>query len=101
MLPRLQEGYARVIAGYLRAALEATAETSRQSDGSLRTELIISRAMKLATGDGSLTTTQAADLIKRLLALCPPSLSSLLDDEILKQAHTISLDLRPRKQRSK
>jgi DNA-binding NtrC family response regulator len=87
-LEEVQREYARLTARMLRAALEAT---RRRTPASPEGELQIHPAVKLLTGDATLTASKAADLIKRLLA---PIENELAGD--LAEAHQIALRLRPR-----
>jgi len=100
-LNRLQEAYARLITRYLKATLDVTAEMARGKDGEFIKKIVMSRAIKLMTGDSELTTSQAADVVKRLFGICPELIDELLADPLLKEAHDISLSLRPRGQKSK
>lgn len=96
MLPDIQKANAQLLANFLKATLEATATTTKDSNGITKKEIFISRAMNLATGDSRLPTSRAADLIKRLLSRDPDSKESLPEDPILREALETSLRLRPK-----
>jgi len=89
-LPELQGAYSKMVASYLKAAL---VETMKKPDGTIQ----IQRAVKMITGDDSITGSQAADVVKRLLGMSPEILPELLKDPVLKEAHTKALKLRPTK----
>ena len=92
-LPRLQRAEGRLVAQVLKAALLATRKpTPDHPEG----ELLVSPAIKLITGKKDISTSSAADLIKRLLRVCPEIEDELLRDPILKASHDIALSLRPR-----
>jgi two-component system response regulator GlrR len=92
-LPLLQEVYARLLAQLLKAALQATLKpTLDNPDG----EVLIHPAIKLITGDRTITASKAADVIKRILNICPEIEESLMADPLLKEAYETSLRLRPR-----
>jgi len=84
-----QDVFARFIARYLKAALDATRKP-------LAGNLQIHPAAKVLTGTPDLTASKAADLIKRLLK----PLESL-DDQVLNEAYEIALRLRPRRGKQK
>jgi DNA-binding NtrC family response regulator len=87
-LDELQSLQSHFAARLFAAALEATKRrTPENPHGAIQ----IHPAMKLASGDSSLTASQAADRIKRLLA---PIQEALSGD--LKEAHEVALRLRPR-----
>jgi len=90
-LADLQLAEAKLLARYLQAALAAT---KRHTPGNPSGQLQIHPAIKLITGDPSITASSAADLIKRLLG----PIESELDGDLL-EAYNISLRLRPRKSR--
>lgn len=88
----LQAAQARLAARFLQAALEATKRcTPKNPQGSLH----IHPAIKLMTGDSTLTATRSADLIKRLLA----PIETELDGD-LREAFDTALRLRPRSSKS-
>jgi DNA-binding NtrC family response regulator len=96
-LPEMQGAYARFLALYLKAALEATRKpTPEKPDG----EVLIHPAMKLITGDTKLTASKAADMIKRLLGISPEAAELLLVDAILREAYETALRLRPKQPKS-
>jgi DNA-binding NtrC family response regulator len=89
----LQEAYAHLAAQLLKAALQAT---SKPTPDNPEGDLLIHPAIKLVTGDKTITASKAADVIKRLFAL-HPEVEKLLDaDPVLKQAYETALRLRPR-----
>lgn len=93
---KLQSAYAGLVGEYLKAALLATRKpTPDRPEG----ELLIHPAMKLLTGDRTLSGSKAADLIKRLLNVSPADRERLLQDEILRAAHDIAVRLRPTRAR--
>lgn len=87
-LSEVQRHHAQLIARMLRAALEATKRRTPECPSG---QVLIHPAAKLATGDPSLTASQAADLFKRLLG---PLAAELEGD--LKDAYGTALRLRPR-----
>jgi DNA-binding NtrC family response regulator len=97
-LPTLQAAYAQLVAQYLKAALIATSRATPQNPEG---EILIHPAIKLITGDESLTASKAADVVKRLLGICPEILPQLLADPILKGAYDTALRLRPKQSRPK
>ena len=92
--PLLQREFSGLALRLLRAALFSTRRVSIQHpDG----EVKIHPAIKLLTGDPSITATQAADLVKRLFSGVPESMrEEILSDPVLKIAHDTALRLRPR-----
>lgn len=91
-LGEIQHAQGWLLARYLLAALEATKRrTPEHPEGVLQ----IHPAVRLMTGDTSLTASQAADVIKRLLG---PLERELEGD--LREASDIALRLRPRSSRS-
>lgn len=90
----LQRGYATVTLKCLRAALFATRRvTLEHPEG----EIKIHPAVKLLTGDATMTATRAADLIKRIFAGVPAALlEEMLGDPLLRTAHDTAVRLRPR-----
>jgi DNA-binding NtrC family response regulator len=97
-LSELQSAYARLLAGYIKAALLATRKpTPENPDG----DILIHPAMKLLSGDRRLTTVKAADLIKRLLNLSPADWEDILADPVLRTAYDTATRLRPRQSRKK
>lgn len=95
-LPQIQTAYARVLARFLKAALKATSKPTPDNPSG---EIRIHPAIKLITGDSRLTASKAADLIKRLLGICPEALDSILEDPMLKEAYETALRLRPRQRK--
>jgi DNA-binding NtrC family response regulator len=87
-LGKLQMEHAWLVARMLQAALEATKRrTPERPEGIIQ----IHPAVKLMTGDATLTASKAADLIKRLLG----PLEEKLEGD-LREAHLIAIRLRPR-----
>jgi len=87
-LGNLQHAHNRLLARYLEAALVAT---KRRSPACPEGRIQIHPAVKLVTGDSSLTASKAADLLKRLLG----PLEAELDGD-LQEALIIAMRLRPR-----
>jgi DNA-binding NtrC family response regulator len=92
-LGRIQTGQSRLVARYLRAALDATKRrTPENPSGTIQ----IHPAAKLATGNPALTATKAADLFKRLLG----PLQEELEGDLL-EAYRTATRLRPKVRPSK
>ncbi len=91
-LGELQHAQTWVLARYLLAALEATKRRTPESPEGV---LQIHPAVKMITGDTSITASRAADIIKRLLT---PLESELEGD--LREALSVALRLRPRSPRT-
>lgn len=92
--PDLQRGYISVTLELLRLALIATRRITPQSPGG---QVKIHPAIKLLTGDSSITATKAADLVKRIFASIPESIRpDFLRDPLLKTAYDIAVRLRPK-----
>lgn len=92
--PELQRGYAGITLKLLRAALLATRRLTPQNPEG---EIKIHPAIKLLTGDSSITATKAADMVKRIFSGVPESVrSESFKDPILKAAHDTAVRLRPR-----
>jgi hypothetical protein len=92
--PDLQRGYAAITLKLLRAALLATRRITPQSPEG---EIKIHPAIKLLTGDTTVTATKAADILKRIFSNIPESArTAALNDPILKEAHDAALRLRPK-----
>jgi DNA-binding NtrC family response regulator len=101
-LPRLMAAFARLVAGYLRAALEVTGDTKTGEDGVRRTEIALARALRLITGNEALRATQPADLTKRLLALDAAAVADLVaTDPLLKAARDAAVNNRPTKPKAR
>ncbi len=94
--PRLQQAVAQLLVGYLKAALEATGRYRPAGEGKLELEVLIHPAMRLVTGDGELSASQAADLIKRIVRLLPEGDAAFMEDPVLKEAYETAVRLRPR-----
>lgn len=92
-LPDLQRAYARLLARYLHVALLSTRKpTPDQPEG----EVEITPAVKLITGNAKLSTSKAADYVKRVLRLAPKGVKDLLNDmPVLREAYDTALRLRP------
>ena len=88
-LHALQDHHYHLIARMLLASLEATKRRTPQNPAGI---LQIQPAIKLLTGDTSITTTKAADAVKRLLG---PRAQELEGD--LKEAYDIAVRLRPKR----
>lgn len=95
-LPELERVFARASASLLKAALAATRKsTSKNPEGVLK----IHPAVKLAAGDDSLTASEAADAIKRIVKMRlvlkhPTILAGLEADPVLMEAYMKARDLR-------
>lgn len=93
-LPLIQSSYARFVARLLRAAVTVTRRpTVEHPEG----DILIHPAMKLLSGDGELTASQAADLIKRLIRLDQQAIEDILTDKTLAEVQRIANRLRPRR----
>jgi DNA-binding NtrC family response regulator len=87
-LYELQQEQARLLARYLQAALDATKRrTPRVPHGQIQ----IHPAVKLITGDSTLSATKAADIVKRILG----SLEEELEGGLL-EAYMTAVRLRPK-----
>ncbi len=86
--PHLRRTIARMTGKMLKAALEATADSSG--------ELKIHPAVKLLMGDTSLSASQAADEIKRVVSKDASVHQEFESDPILSKAYAIALRLRPK-----
>jgi transcriptional regulator of acetoin/glycerol metabolism len=93
-LPELQASFARLMAGYLKAALMATRKLTLQNT---KGKLLIHPAAKLIMGNRRLSASKAADIVKKLLTIHPESTEQLLSDPVLREAYEIALRLRPRR----
>lgn len=92
--PKLQRGYAGITLKLLRSALVATRRVTPQNPEG---EIKIHPAIKLLTGDSSITATKAADLVKRIFSGMPEDVrAQSLKDPILKTAHDTAIRLRPK-----
>ncbi len=92
--PDLQRGYANITINLLHAALSATRRITPQAPEG---EIKIHPAIKLLTGDSTLTATKAADMVKRIFAGLPEDVrANALTDPLIKAAHDTSLRLRPK-----
>ena len=90
-LTEMQSAQARLIARYLEAALDAT---KRRTPDAPQGQIHIHPAVKLITGDSSLTASKAADVVKRLLS----PLEGELEGDLL-EAYKTSIRLRPKSAR--
>ena len=91
-LPALQRAYATLTARLLKAAIQATSKPTLENPDGV---VLIHPAVKLITGEKSVTASKAADIIKRLLGLDPEVRERLLANSILKEAYETALRLRP------
>lgn len=92
-LPILQKAFAKLIASYLKTTLLATKKiTSENPNG----ETKYTSAVKLMTGNQNLTSSTAADIVKRLLSSNPESTETILEDEVLKEVYEKARTLRPK-----
>ncbi len=90
-LTEVQHSQARLLARYLQAALDAT---KRRTPEAPQGQIQIHPAVKLITGDSSLTASKAADVVKRLLG----PLEGELESDLL-EAYNTSVRLRPKSAR--
>jgi len=97
-LPALQKAHASLMARLLKAALKVT---SKPTLDDLNGEIQIHPAIKLLTGDRTITASRAADLIKRLLGSHLESSGFSTVDATLKKAYETALRLRPRRRGAK
>ncbi len=95
-LPEVQRAFAHAAASLLRAALDATLQPTPENPGG---ELRIQPAVKLAMGDSSLTASQAADVIKRVMSIDPSTQAELMEDPLLAAAYHKAVRLRPKGRR--
>lgn len=86
MLPVLKE----LESVLLHRALHGALLRSRDAQG-----LSLLPALKLLTGQESMTTSQAADFVKRLVHQTRPHESLLLNDGLIREAYEMSVRLRP------
>jgi DNA-binding NtrC family response regulator len=93
-LPQVQGAYARLLARYLKAVVDATRQPTPDTPQGL---IRIHPAIKLMTGDPRLQASKAADIIKQILGLKPDAVQDLLEEATLKEAYNTALRLRPRK----
>ena len=94
-LPVLQQAYARLLARYLKAALLCPAIrkfSPRKPEG----ENNITGAMKCLTGQTRLSTSKAADMVKKLLQTDSSVLEEIEKDLILGTAYKEVIRLRPK-----
>lgn len=94
-LPALQQAYARVLARYLKAALLCPA-IRRFSPKKPEGENNITGAMKCLTGQTRLSTSKAADMVKKLLQTDSSVLKEIEKDPILGTAYKEVIRLRPK-----
>ncbi|MBL7204167.1 MAG: sigma-54-dependent Fis family transcriptional regulator [Desulfobacteraceae bacterium] len=92
-LGSIQGAYARLIAQYLKAVLEATSKSTLENPEG---EIFIHPAIKLMTGDPKVTASKAADFIKRLLQIEPNAIELLQSDPVIKEAYEKAIRLRPK-----
>lgn len=94
-LPALQQAYARLLARYLKAALLCPA-IRKFSPKKPEGENNITGAMKCLTGQTRLSTSKAADMIKKLLQTDSSVLEEIEKDPILGTAYKEAVRLRPK-----
>jgi len=94
-LPALQQAYARLLARYLKAALLCPA-IRRFSPKKPEGENNITGAMKCLTGQTRLSTSKAADMVKKLLQTDSSVLEEIEKDPILGIAYKEAIRLRPK-----
>lgn len=94
-LPALQQAYARLLARYLKAALLCPA-IRRFSPKKPEGENNITGAMKCLTGQTRLSTSKAADMVKKLLQTDSSVLEEIEKDPILGTAYKEAIHLRPK-----
>jgi hypothetical protein len=93
-LPTAQAAFGRLVGRLLKAAIVATRRASLdEPDG----RILIHPAMKLLTGNRSLSASKAADLVKRLVKEMEAAQGAPVTDPVVKTAHEISCRLRPAK----
>jgi DNA-binding NtrC family response regulator len=94
-LPALQQAYARLLARYLKAALLCPA-IRKFSPNKPEGENNITGAMKCLSGQTRLSTSKAADMVKKLLQTDSSVLKKIEKDPILGTAYKEALRLRPK-----
>jgi transcriptional regulator with PAS, ATPase and Fis domain len=94
-LPALQQAYARLLTRYLKAALLCPA-IRRFSPKKPEGENNITGAMKCLTGQTRLSTSKAADMVKKLLQTDSSVLKEIEKDPILGTAYKEAIRLRPK-----
>lgn len=94
-LPALQQAYARLLTRYLKAALLCPA-IRRFSPKKPKGENNITGAMKCLTGQTRLSTSKAADMVKKLLQTDSSVLEEIEKDPILGTAYKEAIRLRPK-----
>jgi DNA-binding NtrC family response regulator len=87
-LDELDEAAARLVVNYLLASLEITRDP-------VSGELVMTKAVQFLTGRKKLTTSSAADIIKRLLKRHKSAFDTALENPILRQAFAQAEALRP------
>jgi len=93
-LPHLRGAYARLLAQYLKFALEATCKrTPKNPNGDAQ----IHPAIKLIEGDQSLSASTAADFVIRILKTSLNDIEEQLADPLLSQAYDKARKLRRQK----
>jgi len=92
LLPRIEVQYLISALQALRAALDTTKRVTVDNPGG---ELLIQPAVRLLSGNRTLTASQAADVIKRLFRQTRGVPKALIDDPVLKEALQIARRLRP------
>jgi len=99
-LPAIQQSIARLLARYLKAALLCHA-VRKFSPESPEGEINLTGAVKCITGQKNLSTSQAADIVKRLLQSHKGLIEEILQDPVLSGALENALKLRPKTGRSR
>ncbi|MDL1988693.1 MAG: sigma-54 dependent transcriptional regulator [Deltaproteobacteria bacterium] len=94
-LPALQQAYARLLARYLKAALLCPA-IRRFSPEKPEGENNITGAMKCLTSQTRLSTSKAADMVKKLMQTDSSVLEEIEKDTILGTAYKEAIRLRPK-----
>jgi DNA-binding NtrC family response regulator len=95
--PSAEDAWARFAAGALRAAIDAV---KRPSVDHPHGQILIHPALKMLSGDRTLSASRAADLVKKILTLAPLSETLRRQDPVLAEAYEIALRLRPKGSRA-
>lgn len=91
-LPRVQQAIGKLLVAYLRSGLQATRKPTPENPVG---ELRIHPALKLITGDATLTASKAADIIKKLVRTAAFGRDIMPDDPLVREAYDTALRLRP------
>lgn len=97
-LPALQQAYGVFVVRLVKVALQITGRPTLER---LEGKILIHPAMKLLTGNKSITASKAADVVKRLFSLLPDNAELLYSDSVLREAYETALRLRPRQPQKK